>query len=170
MTTRVFTVAELAALGVPPHSPEDIEYDENVLADNPVSMGKYDQNRMCVFRADDGHTYAVTYAAPIDAGDYEVGPGPDNHGWYGDTVEAVRVRTRWIVTQQWTEDTDDAPAEPTAAEARMALYSALMWPSWNPVSESHGTGADRADALLDAYRNALVRDVHLEVTVDGDDA
>lgn len=35
--------------------------------------------------------------------------------------------------------------------ARHAVYGELMWPEWNPVSESHGTGYDRALELLDAH-------------------
>ena len=34
--------------------------------------------------------------------------------------------------------------------ARNAVYAELMWPEWNPTSESYGTGAEKANALLDA--------------------
>ncbi|MFD8839809.1 hypothetical protein [Streptomyces griseofuscus] len=39
--------------------------------------------------------------------------------------------------------------DPTAA--RQAIYSELMWPEWNPVSESHGTGDAKANELLNAF-------------------
>ncbi|MGV9756964.1 hypothetical protein ACWDUC_14255 [Streptomyces tricolor] len=34
--------------------------------------------------------------------------------------------------------------------ARDAVYAELMWPERNPTSESYGTGAEKANALLDA--------------------
>jgi hypothetical protein len=102
MATRHFTIAELAALNVPPDDPRDIEYDEHVLADEQVAVLKYTAQRRCVFQADDDKTYAVTYEAELDTGDYEVGGGmPDNHGWYGDTVEAVEVEEREVTVTKW---------------------------------------------------------------------
>lgn len=102
MPTRRFTFAELAAYNVPPDDPRDIEYDEHVLADEQVAILKYTAQRRCVFRADDGKTYAVEYQAELDTGDYEVGGGmPDNHGWYGDTVAAVEVEEREVTVTKW---------------------------------------------------------------------
>ncbi|MGY0023719.1 hypothetical protein ACVHNB_32715 [Streptomyces sp. YJ-C3] len=102
MTTRQFTREQLATLGVPPDSPEDVEYSDTLLADEPVTVLKYSQQRRAIFRAeDDGKAYAVTYEAPIDSGNYEVGGGPDNHGWWGDTVEAVEVEQRPKVITTW---------------------------------------------------------------------
>jgi hypothetical protein len=76
MPTRHFTIAELAALNVPPDDPAYIEYDEHVLADEQVAVLKYTAQRRCVFRApDDERTYAVEYEAELDTGDYEVGGG-----------------------------------------------------------------------------------------------
>ncbi|MFK3734042.1 hypothetical protein ACI2LJ_27675 [Streptomyces sp. NPDC088090] len=43
-------------------------------------------------------------------------------------------------------------------DPRMAIYSDLMWPKWNPRSESHGTSQEQADKLLDAYRAATLRE------------
>ncbi|MFF5980864.1 hypothetical protein ACFY78_18665 [Streptomyces olindensis] len=63
MPTRHFTIAELAAINVPPDDPRDIEYDEYVLADEQVTVLKYTAQRRCVFRADDDKTYAVEYEA-----------------------------------------------------------------------------------------------------------
>ncbi|MFE5591478.1 hypothetical protein [Streptomyces sp. NPDC056549] len=50
------------------------------------------------------------------------------------------------------------PAEAQAAEARRALYNQLMWPEWNPTSESHGTSQAQAEQLLNAYRAAILRE------------
>lgn len=99
--TREFTPAELAALSVPPDRPEDVEWSETLLADTHVCVLKYSQQRRAVFIADDGLTYAVTYEAPIDTGDYETGPGPDGPGWYGPTVTATRVVSWPAVVQEW---------------------------------------------------------------------
>lgn len=103
MPTRDFTIAELAALNVPPDDPTDIEYEEYVLADEQVAVLKYTAQRRCVFRAeDDGKAYAVEYEAPLDVGDFEVGGGmPDQHGWYGDTVNAVEVEEREVTVTRW---------------------------------------------------------------------
>lgn len=103
MPTRNFTIDELANLNVPPDDPDEIEYEEYVLADEQTAVLKYTAQRRCVFEApDDGKTYAVEYQAPIDIGDYEVGGGmPDNHGWYGDTVEAVEVEERQVTVTRW---------------------------------------------------------------------
>ena len=73
--TRDFTRAELADLGVPPDCPKDVEWSDTVLADTHVTVLKYTQQRRAVFVADDGLTYAVTYEAALDTGDYEVGVG-----------------------------------------------------------------------------------------------
>lgn len=102
MPTRHFTPAELAAFNVPPDDPDDIEYDEHVLADEFVTTLKYSAQRRVVFEADDGKTYAVTYEAPLDTGDFEVGgEGPPDYGWYGDTVEAVEVEEREVTVVKW---------------------------------------------------------------------
>ncbi|MFF8412867.1 hypothetical protein [Streptomyces omiyaensis] len=102
MPIRLFTIDELATLGVPPDDPEDVEYSDILQADEPGEILKYTQQRTCVFAApDDGVTYAVTYEAPIDAGDFEVGDGmPENHGWYGN-VEAVAVEQRPVTVYRW---------------------------------------------------------------------
>ncbi|MFF8656780.1 hypothetical protein [Streptomyces huasconensis] len=119
MPTRQFTREQLATLGVPPDSPEDVEYSDVLLADEHVTTLKYSQQRRVIFAApDDGKAYAVTYEAPINAGDFEVhGEGPDDYGWYGDTVEAVEVEERPVLVQQWqpitdprAEETDEDPA------------------------------------------------------------
>jgi len=100
--TRTFTVAELAAIGVPPDELDDMEYSDTLLADEFVGTLKYTAQRRCVFLAeDDGLTYAVTYEAPLDTGDYEVSDGmPADHGWYG-YVEAVRVEEREVTVTRW---------------------------------------------------------------------
>ncbi|MEC3995227.1 hypothetical protein VSR01_17460 [Actinacidiphila sp. DG2A-62] len=125
MPMRQFTRAQLADLGVPPDSPEEIEYSETVLADEPVTTLKYSMQRRCVFRADDDKTYAVTYEAELDTGDYELGPPPENHGWYGDTVEAEEVEPRYDVVRRWRPiaDEPDADAETrTVAEHLVDMY------------------------------------------------
>ncbi|MEU1800883.1 hypothetical protein [Streptomyces sp. NPDC019937] len=102
MPTRTFTPAALAALGVPPDEPDDIQYSDVLLADEPVTTLKYTAQRRCVFRADDGKTYAVEYEGRLDTGDYEVGDyTPDDHGWYGGTVEAVEVEKRPVTVTKW---------------------------------------------------------------------
>lgn len=111
MTTKQFTVAQLADLGVPPADPREIEFSEILLADERLSTLKYSENRRCVFRDDDGTTWAVEYEAQLDAGDYETGPPPDNHGWYGTSVEAVQVEERAVVVRRWEPVTDEPASE-----------------------------------------------------------
>ncbi len=100
MSTRTFTRQQLAAIGVPPDSPDDVEYSDTLVADEAVTTLKYSQLRRCIFRAR-GRTWAVEYEAVLDAGDYEVGPPPDDHGWHGDTVEAVEVAPVEVTVTQW---------------------------------------------------------------------
>ncbi|MBX7464908.1 hypothetical protein K1Y80_02280 [Streptomyces sp. MAG02] len=100
MPTRAFTHQQLAAIGVPPDSPEDVEYSDMLLADETVTTLKYSQLRRCIFRAN-GRTWAVQYEAALDAGNYDVGPPPDDHGWYGDTVEAVEVEAVEVTVTEW---------------------------------------------------------------------
>lgn len=102
MPTRHFTRTELANLGVPPDSPNDIQYDPDLLADEQVAVLKYSAWRRCVFRADDDKTYAITYEGRLDTGDFEVdGEGPPGHGWHGDTVEAIEVEEREVTVTKW---------------------------------------------------------------------
>ncbi|ARX81575.1 hypothetical protein SMD44_00973 [Streptomyces alboflavus] len=102
MATRQFTREQLATLGIPPDQPDDVEYSDVLLADEHVTNLKYSQQRRVIFEApDDGKTYAVTYEAPIDVGDFEVGHGPDDYGWWGDTVEAVEVEERPVTVTRW---------------------------------------------------------------------
>ncbi|MDX3019899.1 hypothetical protein [Streptomyces acidiscabies] len=102
MPVRHFTFAELAAYNVPPEDRTDLSYEEHVIADEHVTILKYTAQRRCVFLADDGRTYAVEYEARIDTGDYEVGDGmPDDHGWHGDSVEAVEVEERSVTVVRW---------------------------------------------------------------------
>lgn len=103
MPVRQFTREQLAALGVPPDQPDDVEYSDTLVADEYVTNLKYSQQRRVIFRAeDDGKTYAIKYEAPIDVGDFEVhGEGPDDYGWYGDTVEAVEVEERAVTVTRW---------------------------------------------------------------------
>lgn len=103
MPTRQFPREHLTALGIPPDSPDDIEYSEHLLADEHVTTLKYTALRRVIFEAqDDGLTYAVEYEGRLDVGDFEVGDGmPDNHGWWGDTVEAVEVEERTVTARRW---------------------------------------------------------------------
>lgn len=48
--------------------------------------------------------------------------------------------------------------EQRAQPARTAVYSELMWPKWNPTSESHGAGEEKTNALLDAFRAEILRE------------
>ncbi|MCP9205515.1 hypothetical protein [Streptomyces cucumeris] len=104
MPTRTFTTAELAAIGVPPDSPRDVEYSDTVLCDEHVTTLKYTAKRRAVFLAeDDGKTYAVEYEGRLNVGDFEIGEyTPDDHGWWGGTVEAVEVEERQVTVTQWT--------------------------------------------------------------------
>ncbi|MEU0808762.1 hypothetical protein [Streptomyces sp. NPDC005970] len=110
MPTRTFTIAELAAIGVPPDSPKDVEYSDVLLADEFVTTLKYTAQRRCIFRAeDDGRTYAVEYEAALEVGDFELGGyAPDGHGWFDDTVEAVEVEEREVTVTRW-EPVEDTP-------------------------------------------------------------
>ncbi|MFC9681319.1 hypothetical protein [Streptomyces sp. NPDC056948] len=110
MPTRHFTRQQLAALSVPPNSPEDVEYSDTLLADEHVTTLKYTQRRRCIFRADDGKAYAVTYEAAIDAGDYETGAVPEGYGWYGETVEAVEFEQRPMTVLSWEPVEEPADA------------------------------------------------------------
>lgn len=102
MPTRHFTREYLAAIGIPPAEPDEIQYYDDLLADEFVATLKYTQQRRVIFRADDGKAYAVEYEAELDMGDYEVGSGmPDNHGWRGPTVEAVEVEERLVTVTRW---------------------------------------------------------------------
>ncbi|KIF67594.1 hypothetical protein HY68_01435 [Streptomyces sp. AcH 505] len=106
---RQFTRQQLAAIGVPPDSPEDIEYSDTVLADEPLTTLKYRAQRRCVFLAD-GRTYAVEYEGRLDTGDFEAGEYvPDDHGWYGDSVEAVEVEQREVTVTRWLPIEDTSP-------------------------------------------------------------
>ncbi|MFC7791320.1 hypothetical protein [Streptomyces cinereoruber] len=109
MATRIFTVDYLSAIGVPPEQPGDVADSDTVLDDRPVTVLKYTAQRECVFRAD-GRTYAVTYQAPIDTGDYEVDQVvPGRHGWYGDTVEAREAVARFVAVRRWQPAADAPP-------------------------------------------------------------
>ena len=103
MPTRHFSHDQLAALGVPPDDPNHIDHDPDILLDEQVAVLKYTAKRRCVFRAhDDGKTYMVEYEAELETGDYEVAGGvPNDHGWYGETVEAVEVEEREVTVTRW---------------------------------------------------------------------
>ncbi|MEU6241430.1 hypothetical protein [Streptomyces sp. NPDC047024] len=93
-TGRYVTVAELAALCLPPDAPDQVEFHEHVLVDEQVAVLSRTACRRCVFHAsDDGRTYAVEYEVPLGTGDFETSDdGAGNHGWHGGTMEASGVR------------------------------------------------------------------------------
>jgi hypothetical protein len=102
MPNRTFTQSELATLGVPPDSPDDVEYSDTLIADEFVTTLKYSQQRRVIFRADDDRTYAVEYEGRLDTGDFEVGgDGPPDYGWYGDAVEGVEVEEQEVTVIRW---------------------------------------------------------------------
>lgn len=102
MPTRIFTVAELTALGVPPDTHDDLMVSDHLIADEFVTTLKYSAQRRVIFRApDDGKTYAVGYEGRLDVGDFEYGDGPSGYGWHGDTVEGVEVEEEEITVTQW---------------------------------------------------------------------
>ncbi|MFF5968177.1 hypothetical protein ACFY64_31540 [Streptomyces collinus] len=138
MPVKHFTIGQLADLGVPPDRPEDVQWSETVLADEPVATLKYSQQRRCVFLDDDDRTYAVTYEAPVDAGDYEVGPPPDNYGWSGASIEAVEVERRPVVVARWEPITDEPRVDD---EPRQGAIESLA-----AVWEESGTRSDFARA------------------------
>ncbi|MFF8829297.1 hypothetical protein [Streptomyces sp. NPDC015131] len=108
MTVRRYTRQELAAIGVPPASPDDIQYDPDLLADEHVTTLKYTSRRRTVFR-DGLETWAVEYEARLDTGDYEVGDyAPEDYGWHGDTVEAVKVEQRPVTVMRWVPVEDES--------------------------------------------------------------
>ncbi|MFF2612299.1 hypothetical protein [Kitasatospora sp. NPDC058046] len=169
--TREFTREELGALGVPPDRPEDVDGDV-ILDDQQVMVLKYTQERAVVFRdADgDGRTYTLTYEAPIDMGDFEVGDGgPDDHGWTGDTVTAMEVEEVPVVVNVWRpvdhhyDDPDDDKDDRTAVQRLVELYEE--------------TGAHSADArewaadLLAQYADEIGADLpcpHLSWEIVGE--
>lgn len=125
MPIRQFTYAELTVLGVPPEDPSDVEYSDTIIDDSPMLILKYTQHRRCVFTADDGRTYAVTYEAPINTGDYDLESGmPDNHGWTGGTVDATEVTRRPVMVTLWQPVGDDDPTNDpdTALDRAIDLY------------------------------------------------
>ncbi|MFC8723690.1 hypothetical protein [Streptomyces bacillaris] len=159
MPTRTFTVAELAALGVPPSDPADIKYDPDLLADEHVATLKYTATRRIVFRADDNRTYAVEYEAPIDMGDFEVGAGtPDNHGWHGDTVTATEVEERPVIVARWHPVTDEPGTDQPrtgALESLAEIWFTEAGAREDVARESAAAWiiqhADEVAALYDAY-------------------
>ncbi|MEU7320927.1 hypothetical protein AB0465_13985 [Streptomyces griseoviridis] len=85
MSKRMFTTAELRELDVP------YEYE----ADWHVSIGPWEETRECVFRADDGKTYLVTYQRGL-------ADNPDCDTWFGKhTVEATEVEQREVTVTRW---------------------------------------------------------------------
>jgi len=54
------------------------------------------------------------------------------------------------------------PAQSANDEARIAVYSELMWPEWDPRTEAHGTSQEQAEQLLNAHaaevRAAVLRE------------
>ncbi|MFJ3249150.1 hypothetical protein [Streptomyces sp. NPDC086782] len=113
MITRQFARNDLLRLGLPPDSPEEIKYRDDVHADEHVRQLKYTQLRRVVFDAPDGGTYVVEYEAPMNTGDYEVGGGSvENHGW-GRTVTAIQVEERPVAVMRWmpVPDGEDAREE-----------------------------------------------------------
>ncbi|NUP17378.1 MAG: hypothetical protein HOV73_25940 [Streptomyces sp.] len=139
MPTRHFTIAELAELSIPPDDPDDIEYDEHVLADEQVAVLKYTAQRRCIFRApDDGKTYAVTYEAELNMGDFEVGAGtPDNHGWHDD-VAAIEMMEQEVTIIQWLpiDHYEECPAYPD--EDRVCLCEGINQAEENYREEPPG--------------------------------
>lgn len=155
MTTRLFTMARLADLGVPPDDPSDIEYSEIVLLDEGLGTLKYSQQRRCVFRDDDGTTWAVEYEAQVDGGNYETGPPPDNHGWHGDTVQAVQVEERAVVVRRWEPVTVEPPTSGSALDELTETFEA----AGAPVEASRQQAAEwlieHADEIADLYEEYL---------------
>ncbi|MFD3844770.1 hypothetical protein ACFWVB_02620 [Streptomyces microflavus] len=157
--TRRFTFAELAEHDVPPDSPEDVLFSQTLIVDEHLRNSKYSQERRAIFRADDdGKTYAVTYEANVDAADYEVGPGPDNHGWHGDTVEATEVMQRALIVAQWVPVTDEPDFGPPKASAIDSL-TALWEENGARTSVAREAAAqwivDHADEIADLYDTYL---------------
>ncbi|MFD8820806.1 hypothetical protein ACFV1C_00305 [Streptomyces sp. NPDC059605] len=159
MPTRHFTPDELADLGVPPDSPEDVEWSDTVLVDEHVSMSKYSQERRCIFRNTDGRTYAVKYEAQVDAGHYEAGPPPDNHGWYGDTVEAIEVERRPVIVARWEPVTD----EPTVDQPRLGAIDSLA-AIWEETGARTSVAREAAAEWIVQHADevAELRDEYLE--------
>jgi hypothetical protein len=163
MSTRVFTRAELAALGVPPDSPEDVEYSDTVLADEPVTTLKYSQKRRCIVRPEpDGPAYAVEYEAQLDTGDYELGPGPDNHGWWGDEIEGVPVQERPVIVRSWVPVTVEPGTEPapvSAVDSLVALYE---------EAGAHAEAAREAAAAWIVQYGDEVAELHDDYVIGGE--
>lgn len=118
---RYMKRSDLLALDLPPDSPEDVKYRDDVHLDEHVRTLKYTQLRRCVFTDRKGATFAVEYEAPLDTGDFEAGEGQvENHGWTG-SVLVVEVELRPVVVERWmpVRDSDsnvdpDSGADPVA--------------------------------------------------------
>lgn len=106
---RTFTHYELTEIGIPPDSPEDVEYSEHLLADEPVTTLKYTELRRVIFCDGDGQAWAVQYETHLDG--HHDAYVPDDHGWYDDTVEAVAVEQREVTVTRWLPVEDNTPAE-----------------------------------------------------------
>lgn len=122
MTTRQFTRAELAEIGVPPDSPEEVEYSDVILEDRQVTVLGYVALRECVFLApDDGLTYSVNYNGPINSGSWEIDDSGVPYGLTADTVEATQVEQVLVVTEVWEPVDSATAAEADDEEPRSAL-------------------------------------------------
>lgn len=152
MPIREFTRAQLADLGVPLDDPCDVEYSETVLADELVTTLKYSAQRRCVFRADDGKVFAVTYEAQLDTGDYEGGPPPDDYGWFGDTVRAEEVESRFVCVQRWLP-VADLPATAPDRETRSVLEHLIEM--YEECGAPTGVARDWAAEWLDTHADEL---------------
>lgn len=143
MPIRTFTVAELAALGVPPTTASHVEHSDNLLADEYVAPLKHTVLRRAIFRTRDGdRTYAVAYQ--VD--DYL----PGHHGWFSDTVEAVEVEQQPAAVLQWTP-----VADPPAPAPRRRLTKDERDAAWHAIE---GTAAEEGadpDTVLNAVLAAL---------------
>jgi len=143
MPIRAFTVEELATLGVPPTSPNDVEHSSTVLADEYVAPLKHTVLRRAIFRTrDDDRAYAVAYQTD----DYI----PGHHGWFSDTVEAVEVEQLPVAVLQWKP-----VADPPSPAPRRRLTKDEHDAAWHAIE---GTAAEEGadpDTVLNAVLAAL---------------
>lgn len=110
-----FVRSELTRLDLPPGSPDDVQYRNDLHLDEHVRTLKYTQLRRFVFTHPNGKTFAVEYEAPVDAGDFEVGAPVENHGW-GRSVTAVQVEKRLVAVEQWMPVREGGPDPDNGAD------------------------------------------------------
>lgn len=160
-----FLRSELTCLDLPPASPDDVQYRDDLHLDEHVRTLKYTQVRRFVFTHPNGGSFAVEYEAPLDTGDFEVGGGlVEDHGW-SRAVVATPVEKRLVAVEQWMPVPDGAPDPDRGANpAQHHLADIYMEGGCREV-----IARESAAALLSQHTRELARlleDKHPEAARD----